>query len=74
MRSPLQLLEAIKRHKELFGEEPTLISVRDTYLHAYRPFFNGKLHKLCCGKGYIFNGLPFVVTTSTFVDDFMIGY
>jgi hypothetical protein len=74
MRSPTELLKAVKRHKELFGTEPTLISVRDTYLAAYRPFFNGKLHQLCCGKGFIFNGLPFVVTTSTFVDDFMIGY
>lgn len=73
-RQPQELDQLLINHREHFGTDPLLISIRDFYYHLYSGFYSGKVHQLCCGKGYLYDGIPLVITSSVFVDDFLIGY
>jgi hypothetical protein len=73
-RSPDKLQKAIQDHKAHFGDEPSLISIKTSYLHAHANYFQGRIHTLCCGKGALFDGIPLVITESPFCHDFLIAY
>lgn len=74
MRSPQQLDALIEKHKAAFNEEPTLIMLHQDYLNAYRFYFKGRLHSLCCGKGALYSGIPAIITSAQTVEDFLICY
>lgn len=73
-RLPQELDRLIQEHKERFGDEPRLISIRDSYYIKNYTYYNGRVHTLCCGKGALYAGIPCIITASPFVDDFLIGY
>jgi hypothetical protein len=74
MRPPAELDRLIEQHKTLLGQEPRLISLRSEYRDLHKAYFNNRIHALCCGKGYLYSGLPLVITSSAFCEDFLIGY
>lgn len=64
----------IDAHKKMFGADPLLVSVKVSWHKANARGFDGKIHKLCCNKGFLYRGIPIIFTTSPYVDDFMLGY
>jgi hypothetical protein len=73
-RSPAELDAMILAHTRLFGTEPRLISLNTDYVHQYANYFAGRIHILCCGKGALYAGILCILSTSKFVDDFLIAY
>lgn len=73
-RPPAELDAAIERHKELFGQEPELIMIQDTYRELHRYFFTGRLYVLCCGRGALYAGIPAILTSANSVETFLICY
>lgn len=74
MRTPADLIEAIEIHKRLHGKDPVLLSFRTIWHVKHLSFFSGRLHTLCCGRGFLYEGIPAILTASKYVEDFMIGY
>ena len=74
MRLPQELDAAIEAHRAKFGSDPKLISINAAYKELHKVYFSGRIHQLCCGKGYLYSGVPCIITPSVFVDDFLIGY
>lgn len=74
MRSPVELDAAIIRHQDLFKDEPKLISISAPWHERHSQYFAGRVHTLCCGKGHLYCGIPCVITTSPYVEDFLVCY
>lgn len=74
MRSPADLDRLINAHKEHFGKDPEVLLVRESYRAVYGRHFDGKIHVLCCGKGYLYRGIPLLFTSLKYVEDFLIAY
>lgn len=73
-RTPVILDAMIDRHKQFFGKDPVLIMLRIKWFDANHKAFNGKIHQLCCNKGFLYRGIPAIKTHANTVDDFLICY
>lgn len=74
MRSPAALDAAIEVHKSVHGKEPTLIMIRSIYKTTHNFYFRGRLYSLCCGRGFLYGGIPAILTDSAMVEDFLLCY
>lgn len=74
MRSPSDLDAAITKHVATLGTQPELVMLHGDFVLKYSFYFRSRLHKLCCGKGMLYSGIPAIQTASPMVEDFLICY
>lgn len=72
-RTPRDLDNALRAHKAAFAHDPILLSLNTRWFERNRAALPN-LHALCCGRGFLYAGIPTILTTSPFVEDFLIGY
>lgn len=73
-RNPTALDALIDAHKASFGDDPVLIMMRDSYRMINAAYYNRKIYALCCGKGFLYRGIPMILTNLPYVEDFAICY